>query len=662
MPIRMLLLIAVATVLSACATPPSKSTATAPAAASAAASTETLHLDGVPATPDALREALQRYQSTRPASFVGWLPNEEGVLVSVRFGETAQLAKVTAMEGMRSQLTFFDEPVTTAVVSPNPEVNGALFLKDRGGNEYFQLHFLSFADLRTQLLSDGRSRNEAPVFARDGRRFAYSSTRRNSRDFDIWVGELGSEQAHRMVLSQGGSWYALDFSPDGRTLLLTHRLSATDARLHLLDLESGELSPIEFARGSSSEERAQFEPEGTHLLIATDALGEFTTLVRYDLASGVVQPLFTDESWDVEDFALSPDGRYLAVTRNIDGSSKVTIHERQQQLHESASIGLDFGVISGLGFNQAGTEIGFTISGPQVPGDVFSRRLASGTLSRWTRGETGGIDPASFVMPSLIRYGGHDTDENYFGLPRQIPSYYYQPPREGKAPVLVLIHGGPEAQSRPRFSDLIQYLTRELGIAVLVPNVRGSRGYGKTYMGLDDGRKREDSVQDIGSLLGWIGTREELDAERVAVYGGSYGGYMVLASMVHFSDRLRAGISSVGISNFVTFLENTNPYRVDQRRPEYGDERDPEMRAFLTSISPLTNADRITRPLFVIQGANDPRVPQSESEQILKAVRANGQEAWYMLARDEGHGFRKKANRDRMGEAISLFLQAHLLP
>jgi dipeptidyl aminopeptidase/acylaminoacyl peptidase len=207
----------------------------------------------------------------------------------------------------------------------------------------------------------------------------------------------------------------------------------------------------------------------------------------------------------------------------------------------------------------------------------------------------------------------------------------------------------------------VQFLVRERKVAVMVPNVRGSSGYGKTYLALDNGKLREDSVKDIGSLIGWIQTKPEFDANRIAVYGGSYGGYMVLASMVHFGEQIRAGIDIVGISNFVTFLKNTNPYRVDQRRPEYGDERDPEMARFLEGISPLNRAGEIRAPLFVIQGANDPRVPASEAEQILRAVRDNRQTAWYLLALDEGHGFKKKANKDRMGEAVIQFLDRHLL-
>ncbi len=654
-PMRLLLLCVLA-FLSACATRP---VAREPSPGIEAVGN--LRLDAVPTADPALGAVLRRYQNTRPAQFLGWLPGDRGVLASVRFGDVAQLAAITAPEGMRSQLTFFDEPIANAVVSPDPAIDGAIFSKDRGGDEYFQLHFLSFADGSSRLLTDGSSRNERPVFARDGRRFAYSSTRRTGRDFDIYVGDVASDEAHRLVLQQGGTWYPLDFSPDGQKLLVMQWISISDSRLFVLDIGSGAINRIELGRGGSADTSARFDVDGNHIYALTDVLGEYVSLVRVAMADGVVVPLFAGEKWDVDEYDLSADGRFLAIARNVDGSSRLKIYDRQANDTVVSEMELDYGVMRGVHFNWAGTEIGLTMAGPQVPGDVFSRRVNSGTLTRWTRGETGGIDPATFAMPELQRFGAHDVDPAMFGLPRQIPFYVYRPTAPGPHPVVIIIHGGPEGQSRPEFSEFIQFLVRERNIAVMVPNVRGSSGYGKTYLALDNGKLREDSVKDIGSLIGWIKTKPEFDANRISVYGGSYGGYMVLASMVHFADQIRAGVSIVGISNFVTFLKNTNPYRVDQRRPEYGDERDPDMARFLEDISPLARAGEIRSPLFVIQGANDPRVPQSESEQILKAVRENGTKAWYLLALDEGHGFKKKANRDRMGEAVIQFFDEHLL-
>ena len=284
---------------------------------------------------------------------------------------------------------------------------------------------------------------------------------------------------------------------------------------------------------------------------------------------------------------------------------------------------------------------------------MFSIDFGTRLLTRWTRSELGGIQANRLVEPELIRYPTFDG--------RTIPAFVYRPSGSGPHPVIVSIHGGPEGQARPTFSATTQYYVNELGAAVIYPNVRGSAGYGKTWLTLDNGRRREDSVRDIGALLDWIAAVPDLNADRVAVTGGSYGGYMVLASLVHYGDRLRAGIERVGISNFVTFLENTQPYRQDLRRVEYGDERDPGMRAFLTSVSPLTRVDEMTTPLLISQGLNDPRVPASESEQIVAALKERDIPVWYVLAKDEGHGFRKKSNRDYLGAVTALFLKRHLL-
>ena len=231
----------------------------------------------------------------------------------------------------------------------------------------------------------------------------------------------------------------------------------------------------------------------------------------------------------------------------------------------------------------------------------------------------------------------------------------------GRRPVLINIHGGPEADAEFGFLGRANYYVEELGVAVIQPNVRGSEGFGKTFLSLDDGRKREDSVKDIGALLDWIATQPRLDPSRVVVSGGSYGGYMSLAVATTYPERIAGAIDIVGISNFVSFLENTESYRRDLRRVEYGDERDPEMRAFLTGISPLTHAAKITKPLFVVQGRNDPRVPWTEAEQIVREARASGAKVWYLLAENEGHGFARKENADYLFYSIVMFMRETML-
>jgi dipeptidyl aminopeptidase/acylaminoacyl peptidase len=394
------------------------------------------------------------------------------------------------------------------------------------------------------------------------------------------------------------------------------------------------------------------------LYLTSDEDAEFSTLQYYNIQSKKSTPLTADIKWDVEELELSEKGDKLAFVTNENGISKVYLLNTLTRKYQPVS-NLPTGIISGLKFHPDGNRLAMVISSAQTPSDVFVLNTENNKLERWTFSEVGGLNADNFVTPTLVEY---ETFDKVNGKARKIPAFYYKPRNgNGPYPVIIDIHGGPEDQYRPGFSSFIQYLVNEMGIAVIAPNVRGSSGYGKTYLQLDNGYKREESVQDIGKLLDWISTQKELDANRVVVYGGSYGGYMVLASLTHYNDRLKAGIDAVGISNFVTFLQNTEAYRQDLRRVEYGDERDPKMKEFLTRVSPMTNATKITKPLFVIQGQNDPRVPASESKQMVETVRGNKGTVWYLLAKDEGHGFRKKSNRDFMVSAVTLFLEKYVL-
>jgi dipeptidyl aminopeptidase/acylaminoacyl peptidase len=356
----------------------------------------------------------------------------------------------------------------------------------------------------------------------------------------------------------------------------------------------------------------------------------------------------------VEDFDLSPDGRTLAFETNEDGASVLHLLDTATG-KEKAAPKLPLGVMNGLRWRPDGKELAFTLSSARSPSDVYSLDAATGKIERWTESETGGLNPAQFPEPELVRFKSFDG--------KTISAFLYKPPATfaGKRPVIVSIHGGPESQARPSFSGRDNFWTNELGVARLVPNVRGSSGYGKTFLKLDNGQKREDSVADIGALLDWIKTRPDLDPDRVMVTGGSYGGYMTLAVATHYSDRLRCSLDVVGISSFVSFLEHTEAYRRDLRRVEYGDERDPAMREFLLKIAPLNNAAKITKPLFIVAGRNDPRVPWTESEQMAAGLKKQGTPVWYLLGKDEGHGFAKRKNQDFQLYATVAFVRVYLL-
>ena len=618
-----------------------------------------LVMEGVPDLPPALVERLRPYQNTRSASLQDWLADGSGILITTRFGETNQVHLVSSPKGDRRQLTFYPEPILEATVSPDAATHGFLFLKDAGGAENYQIYFRDLQTGATTLVSDGASRNTGPVWSNKGDRFAYASTRRNGKDQDLYVADMKSPAAVKRVLERDGTWSVGDWSPDDRTLLAVREVSVNETHLYLLDLASGALDEINPQSGPIAYGTARFAKKGHGVYLTSDEGSEFQRLRYYDIATKKMSDLVADLPWDVEGLAVSRQGDRLAFTVNENGFSRLWLFDTATRARTRPT-GVPDGQIARLRFKPDGTALACTIDAANVPGDVYVLELGTGaagagrSVARWTESEVGGLDPSRFVTPQAIAY---PTFDQVNGAPRKIPALYYRPRGQGPFPVLISIHGGPEGQARPGFSPNLQMLTEELGFAVLAPNVRGSTGYGKTYVTLDNADKREDSVKDIGALLDWIATRPELDTKRVAVYGGSYGGYMSLATMTHYSDRLKAGIDVVGISNFVTFLQSTSGYRQDLRRVEYGDERDPKMRAYLESISPLAHVDGIRVPVLIVQGKNDPRVPLKESEQMLAAIKKNGIDAWYLMAKDEGHGFRKKSNIEFFGGTVALFLE-----
>ena len=609
---------------------------------------------GVPLVPPELVERLRRYQNVRSAVFSGWSPDGQGMLVRTRFGNTDQLHRVGVAGGRRHQLTFFDEPASGRYLPG--EHDGALMLTmSRGGDENYQVYVMGTHETgQVQRLSDGKSRNVLGPIRSDGLFAIVHSTQRNGRDTDLYIADPHRPGEMTLLLETSGEyWRAMDWTRDGSTLLINHYVSINETYPALLDVATGQKTriPIPGTRPAAHGAMA-FAPDGRSAYIATDTNGEFRQLARVDLKTMTYDFLTEKLPWNVTDVTVEPGLGMVAFSTNEDGASGLyLLVGRSYRRYD-----LPLGLVSGLEFSPDGTQLGFTLSRPDSPSDAWSMRLPDGKLTRWTHSEVGGLDEDSFVVPDRIRYKTFDG--------RQIPAYVFRPTgasKQAPAPVLIHIHGGPESQYRPRFSSLDQFYLNELGLAVIRPNVRGSAGYGKTYVRLDNGLKREDSVKDIGALLDWIETQPDLDSKRVAVYGGSYGGYMVLGSLVHFSDRLKCGVDIVGIASFESFLKNTKSYRRDLRRAEYGDERKPELQEFFRRIDPVHNAGKIKTSLLVAHGVNDPRVPFSEAEAIVPKVRANRQTVWTVYASNEGHGFRKKANRDYVSAAVVMFLRQHLI-
>ena len=617
---------------------------------------ENLVVDGLPPIPAKLAADVRRYTESRSALLSAWHPVRRELLISTRFGNTPQIHRVVTPLGARTQLTFFDEPIGGASYEPT-QGRYFIFSRDIGGNEFGQLYRYDVANGAVTLLTDGgRSQNGGVRWSTRGDRIAYASTRRNGTDRDIYIMDpLNPASGKQLLEVKGGGWGASDWSPDDRHLLVGEFLSVNQSRYHLVDVASGRSTPlIPDERDTVAYNGAIFSRDGRGVYLTTDAGSEFQRLAYLDIATRRITPLTASINWDIDGFDLSADGRTIAFVANEAGVSRLYLLDtRSRQIRPVAK--LPIGNIGGARWHPRLPLLAFTISSARSPSDVYSLDPGTGAVTRWTESELGGLVASDLVEPSLIRWRSFDG--------REITGFYYRPPSRftGKRPVIINIHGGPEGQYQPGFLGRSNYYLNELGVALIFPNVRGSTGYGKQFVNLDNGMKREDSVRDIGALFDWVAQQPELDANRVMVTGGSYGGYMTLAVATNYNDKICCALDVVGISNFNTFLKNTESYRRDLRRVEYGDERDPQMSAFFERIAPLNNAGKISRPLFVVQGGNDPRVPYTEAEQMVARVKQNGKPVWYLKAKDEGHGFRKKNNVDFQFYSTVEFVRRFLL-
>jgi dipeptidyl aminopeptidase/acylaminoacyl peptidase len=617
---------------------------------------ENLVAEGIPKIPASLAEGVGRYSEFRAAGFSSWHPTKREMLIETRFGDTAQVHQVKFPGGARTQLTFFPDRIATADYQP---VNGEsfLFVKDVGGGEFFQIYRYDLATGDITLLTDGKSRNTSPRWSYQGDRIAYGSTKRTGNDVDIWVVNANDAASARMVAQmEGGGWEVADWSPDGKQLLAVNGISAAESYVWLIDVASGKKDLLTPKAGSETVaySNARFAKDGKSVYFTSDQDSEFQRLVSMDLATHKTTVLTSALKWDVDEIDLSKDGRWIAFVANEDGIS--VLHVLDTRANKEAPVPkLPVGVMNGVTWRNNSREVAFNLSTASQPFDAYSLDMATGKLERWTFSETGGLNTSGFAEPQLIHWKSWDQ--------RAISAFLYKAPSKfaGKRPVIISIHGGPEGQIRPDFIGRDNYFINELGIAMIYPNVRGSTGYGKTFQKLDNGFLREGSYKDINSLLDWIQTQPDLDAGKVMITGGSYGGFMTLAVATSYNDRICCSVDVVGPSNLVTFLEHTSGYRKDLRRVEYGDERDPKMHEFLEQIAPANKAKNITKPLFVIAGQNDPRVPASESAQMVQVVRQNGTPVWWLLGKVEGHGFAKKKNRDYQFYATVTFVKEYLL-
>jgi dipeptidyl aminopeptidase/acylaminoacyl peptidase len=609
--------------------------------------------ENIPDAPTELVDKLDRYLSARQATPLGWSPKGQ-LLIATRFGDVDQLHVVERPLGERRQVTFLREPITDAAFSPDPGRIGILFLKDVGGNENAQLYYQRLGE-PAKLLTDGKSVNGGAIWSNSGHEAAFFSTARDgvSHDIDVVEPEAGT-LPHLAVTGDSAAWYPLDWSPDDRKLLVLKYVSVGEAYLYIVDLSSGQKREVDPMASKAGIVGAKFSRDGQGVYLISDRDAEFAKLRYVNLFTAERTVLSDPIPWDIEELAISRDGHYIAYVSDEGGVSKLSLIDLRTH-QDLTPPRLPPGIIDHLSFDAEGKRLAFGYASANLPRDAYVLDIAKNTLEAWTHSETGPVDPAKFVIPRLVQFPTFDRVD---GRVRQEPAYVYEPAKPGPHPVLIVLHGGPESQFRPGFDPWIQFVVNELGFAVVAPNIRGSSGYGKSYLALDNGMLRDDVVKDMGALIVWLGSQSAFDGKHVVVAGASYGGYLALAALANYSDRLIGGVDMAGIADFISFLTNTAPYRQNLRRAEYGDERDPDMRAYLRRISPLTNADRMSRPVLVVHGKNDPRVPLSEADQIVNRLRSRGGEVWYLQAKDEGHSFRKKPNRDAYYTTFAQFLMS----
>ena len=617
-----------------------------------------------------LLEQVQRYDRIAGHSFVGWHPAQREMLVAHRppGASTSQLYRLRSPGGALEPLTEGSDPVTQAQWEPRSG-RYIVFARGSGGNEAYQLYrldpltrettLLTAPDQRHALLGWIKSRGLALVASLPLDRTAQAGRRAEVSTTLSLIDPINPAAQRVLTELPGAGWWGAEVSPDEKQVAITRHVSATESEIWLIDLATGQrrrLLPTAGEPQWASHTLGGWTPDGRALLISSDRAGEFRELMRLELARNTLTRLTAQIPWDTHWGNTSPDGRSGSAIVNTDGRDELRVIDTSTGAVHTLPR-LPSGSVTRAEFHATLNELALVLNSPQAPAQIHSVDMGTGQLVAWTEpAGTEGLNLANLPDPQIVRWKSFDG--------RLISGVLNLPPTrfKGPRPVVMVMHGGPESQARLGWKGRLNHLTEQLGVAVLEPNVRGSSGYGKTFLNLDNGRLREDSVKDMAAAIDWMATQRGLDAHRVLVMGGSYGGYMALAASTRLADRIAGAMSSVGISNFVSFLENTESYRRELRRVEYGDERDPAMRAFLQDISPLTHVASITKPLMVVQGRNDPRVPWTESEQIVRSLQQRGTPVWYLLADNEGHGFARRENANFYFAALVRFIEQTLKP
>jgi dipeptidyl aminopeptidase/acylaminoacyl peptidase len=607
----------------------------------------TLVFDGIPPLDATLAAQVRRYEDWRQAAFLDWLP-DGSMLIATRFGGDEQAHRVAAPLGMREQLTFGDG----SVIEARAPRSGTSFVFVRQTGAYAQLFDYSGPGVSRQL-TQGDYLHGSPVWSHDGKRVAFYGTDRTGANDDIYVVNVAAGASPRLtVAGSTGAWRPLDWSQDDSKVLLLNTVSPQKSALYVADVSTGALTPV--AVPESRITAADFAPDGVGFYLISDAQSDFQQLLYSNPITKVTRRVSADVPWDVETFAVSAGGHYVAYVVNDDGQSHLTILDTLRNL-EFKPPGLADGRIDDIRFDGAGQRLAFDYESARAPRDVYVYDVAQGTVQRWTHSEVGPLNPTNLATAQLIHYPTWDRQ----GLGRRtLSAYVYLPRGPSPCPVLIALPGGQElhSQFRPGWNPFIQFVVNDLGYAVIAPNVRGSAGYGKAFRALDGGKLRDDAVRDVGALLVWVGLQPGLDSHRVAVMGHAYGGFLALASLAAYGDHLRGAIDVAGIANLVDFVGNSPAAERAQRVAEFGNVQDIEMRAFLDRISPLANVALIHHPVLIVQGLDGPGSRAADSQQLVWRLRSEGNQAWYLSASDAGNDFTTPVDRQAYLETAAQFL------
>ena len=593
---------------------------------------------------------VERYLQIRAASGADLAPDGTLAFLMDTTG-TRQVWTVSEPGGWPTQHTFYDESVS--YVAWSPERRELAFGMDEGGNERTQLYRLDPETGRVhELTATPDAKHRWGGWSNDGEQIAFASNRRAGDVFDVYVQGRDEQGEEAELVHEGDGWLSVvGWGPDDDRLLVRRAHSLFDQDLYLLDLETGDYRHLTPHDGQARFDSAEWGPDGESVYLVTDRDTDRLQLARLEVATGTLSTVVADADWNVDGVTVEEGGQ-LVYSKNVDGYTELTAGKLvgPASVEPLAEPALPPGTASGVSFGPDGERFAVSVSGRTVNQNCFLVETATGDAERWTHAGTAGIPQETFVEPELVHYPTFDG--------REIPAFFSTPNADSEGlPVVVDVHGGPESQRRPSFGAVKQYLLAN-GYAVFEPNVRGSAGYGREYASLDDVEKRMDAVKDLRAGAEWLHDHPSVDQDRIALMGGSYGGFMVLAGLTEYPSLWAAGVDIVGIANFVTFLENTGDWRQSLREAEYGSLADD--REFLESISPINNADQIDAPLFVLHGENDPRVPVGEAEQIVSEVRDQGVPVQKLIFDDEGHGFAKRDNQIEAYRAVVGFLGEHV--